>query len=73
MSDTEDSGSSRTSDESEEEFGVENVIENMFQPYQYEPLASQDESDADDEDDEDGIPFATLEARSENRDPVTNW
>ncbi|XP_031549295.1 uncharacterized protein LOC116286850, partial [Actinia tenebrosa] len=75
MSDTDDSASSRASGESEVESEAENFVDNIFQPYQHEPLASQDEyeNDENDEHDEDGIPYATLEARVENRDPVSNW
>jgi len=76
MSDTEGSSSQASeqllyqlSDEETEDF-----IDSVFQPYQDEPLASEEEVDeSDDEDDEDGIPFARLEARFENRDPVNNW
>ncbi|KXJ08929.1 uncharacterized protein LOC110248089 [Exaiptasia diaphana] len=74
-SDTDETGSIasdlRTEDETDE-----TVIDSIFQPYQYEPLADVDESNGDgsgEEDDEDGIPFASLEARSENNIPVGSW
>ncbi|KAK3748684.1 hypothetical protein QZH41_018980 [Actinostola sp. cb2023] len=59
----------------EEDVGTVNTV---IQPYQDEPLRVTYESDEDevvdtDEDDDDRIPFATLEARYEKREPVSVW
>ena len=59
----------------EEEEG-EGSFNSMVQPYQDEPIIDiENEEDAteDDEDDEDGIPFATLESRFEDKESVRNW
>jgi hypothetical protein len=57
----------------EEDIGF---INNVIQPYQDEPLAVLGDSDEDGDDEEDaadGIPYATLEARYEKREPVSVW
>ena len=81
MSDSESNSSQSLSDTEDESSYIEKedvgIVNSIIQPYQDEPLAvSRDSSgeDVDDgEDDEDGIPFATLEARYEKRQPVNVW
>ncbi|KAJ7323712.1 hypothetical protein OS493_020422 [Desmophyllum pertusum] len=55
----------------------EGSINSIVQPYQDEPLADlpadEDTQEEDDEDDEDGIRFATLEARFNNKESVRDW
>ena len=63
-------------DESLESMGeAEGSVNSIVQPYQDEPIADlqEDEIEEEDEDDEDGIRFAVLESRFENKETVSNW
>ena len=54
---------------------VEGSVNSIVQQYQDEPIADlqEDEIEEEDEDDEDGIRFAVLESRFENKETVSNW
>ena len=70
------STSSSSDDESLESMGeAEGSVNSIVQPYQDEPIADLqgDEIEEEDEDDKDGIRFADLESRFENKETVSNW
>lgn len=75
-SDSEDSSSSNSitrslSDvDSEENIGA---VDFPVEPYQFEPLASENSQESVENEDEDGLTPATLEARFENEVAVSVW
>ena len=48
-------------------------VSGVVEPYRFEPSASEDDEEPENEEDEDGLTPAILEARSENQITVDTW
>ena len=56
--------------EIEDDFGV---VGGLVEPYRFEPIATEDYEEPEEEEDEDGLTPAILEARSENQIILNKW